>query len=191
MNATRMNGRIQERRRGYRTGFGRAGFTLMEVVISVGVLAVAVPVVLAMVVAGGESSRIADDETRAVLVARSVVEEIRAAREGEGRVLRRKLDWPKFPATGDRLVLMVDGEGVLVRELEADRYASGERGGEARFLVSVKGVAAGPDRPDQNSPGGSTIEELSRVEVSVETPPVAAVKNRRKFVFVQLLHRDG
>ena len=154
----------------------------MEVVISVGVLAVVVPVVLAMIIAGGESSRIAGDETRAALIARSVVQEIRAAREGRGLVLEDKLDWPKFPAGAERLVLAVDGDGEIVTELGAEEYQSGERDQELRYLVSAKGELHRPD-------GLPESEVLSRVEVSVETPPAARAEDRRKFVFVQLLHR--
>jgi hypothetical protein len=155
----------------------------MEVVISVGVLAVVVPVVLAMIIAGGESSRIAGDETRAALIARSVVEEIRAARDGGGLVLKDPLAWPKFPAGAERLVLAVDADGKIVTELGAEEYESGERDGELRYLVSAKGEWHRPD-------GLPDSEVLSRVEVSVETPPAAKAEDRRKFVFVQLLHRD-
>ena len=162
---------------------GRGGFTLMEVVISVGVLAVVVPVVLAMIVAGGESSRIAGDETRAALIARSVVQEIRAAREGGGLVLEDQLPWPEFPAGAERLVLAVDRDGRIVEDLEAGVYESGERNPELMYLVSAKGELHRPD-------GLPESEVLSRVEVSVETPPAAKAEDRRKFVFVQLLHRD-
>lgn len=169
--------------RGRCKGIERHGFTLMEVVISVGVLAVVVPVVLAMVIAGGESSRVASDETQASLIARSVADEIRAARDGEGRILKGELEWPKFPTNGDRVVFAVARGGELVKELGAGGYATGEKDGEVRYLVSAMGVEHQPENlPDS--------EGLSRVEISVETPPAAKVEDRRKFVFVQLMHRD-
>ena len=164
-------------------GIKAKGFTLMEVVISVGILAVVVPVVLAMLVAGGESSRIASDETQAALIARSVVQEIRAARDGEGRILKETLAWPDFPAKGDRLVFGVDRDGAIVGQLGADVYMTGERDVEVKYLVSATG-----DR--HRSDGLPDSEVLSKVAVSIETPPAAKTEDRRKFVFVQLLHRD-
>ena len=81
------------------------------------------------------------------------------------------------------MVFAVARDGELVRELSADKYATGERDGEAMFLVSVRGLKHQPR-------GLAESERLSRVELSVERPPAAKAEDRRKFVFVQLMHRD-
>lgn len=161
----------------------RSGFSLMEVVISVGVLAVAVPVIMAMMVAGTRSSRVATEETQAALVVRTVLQELRAARDGKGALVEGSLAWPEFPAGGGRLVFSVNAEGELVEQLGAAKYGTGVQDREVRYLVSASG---GVYRRD----GEPDSEVLSRVVVSVETPPVAKAEDRRQFEFVQLVHRD-
>lgn len=161
----------------------RRGFTLMETVVSVGVIAVMVPIVMAFTVAGGESSRTAANETRSSLLARTVAHEIRLARDGAGQVLDGPLTWPDFPGGGERLVLSADRDGRLLQQLAAETYAQGLRDREVDFLVSVRGEA----RPVDGVTGDAV---LSQVEISVEFPPAAAAENRRKFTYVELMHRD-
>ena len=165
----------------YRTA--RDGFSLMEVVIAVGVLAVAIPVVMAMLVAGTRSSRVATDETQAALIARSVMQEIRAARDGQGALVEGALGWPEFPSGAERLVFSVDAGGEMLAELGTGDYESGLRDGEVQYLVSVMGTR-------QPLEGRPDVDVLSKVVVSVETPPGARPDDRRKFEFVQLVHRD-
>ena len=52
------------------------GYTLTEVVLAMGVAAVAVPLALGLILAGLEGSRQAERETRSVMTARSVFEEL-------------------------------------------------------------------------------------------------------------------
>jgi len=159
------------------------GFSLMEVVIAVGVLAVAIPVIMAMMVSGLRSSRVATDETQAALIARSVMQEIRSARQGTGGLVEGTLAWPEFPGGGDRLVFSVDAGGRLLERMEDGAYATGVREPDVQYLVSAAGT---PHRLE----GGADLEVLSKVVVSVETPPGARAEDRRKFEFVQLVHRD-
>ncbi len=168
---------------GGRTHRCSGGFSLMEVVIAVGVLAVAIPVIMAMMVAGTRSSRVATDETQAALIARSVMQEIRSARDGQGALVEETLPWPEFPAGGERLVFSVNVGGELVERLGDGEYATGLRDREVQYLVSAAGALHRlQDAPD--------VEVLSKVVVSVETPPGAKPEDRRKFEFVQLIHRD-
>lgn len=162
---------------------GRSGFSLMEVVIAVGVLAVAIPVVMAMLVTGNRSSRVATDETQAALIVRSVMQEVRSARDGRGALVEGTLPWPDFPSGGQRLVFSVDQEGRLAEQLEAGDYAAGVRDGEVKYLVSVAGAL----HPLEGQPD---LDVLSKVVVSVEGPPAAKPEDRRKFEYVQLMHRD-
>ncbi len=161
----------------------RGGFSLMEVVIAVGVLAVAIPVIMAMMVAGTRSSRVATDETQAALIARSVMQEIRSARDGKGGLVEGTLPWPEFPTGGERLVFSVDAGGRLVEQLGDGDYTTGLRDREVQYLVSAAGTL-------HRLPGSPDLEVLSKVVVSIETPPGAKPEDRRKFEFVQLVHRD-
>lgn len=162
---------------------GRSGFSLMEVVIAVGVLAVAIPVIMAALVAGARGSRVATDETQAALITRSVMQELRAARNGRGALVEGALSWPDFPADGERLVFSVDADGRLTALLGGGVYESGVRDRVARYLVS----ASGARHPLAGRPGPDV---LSRVVVSVETPPGAGPEDRRKYEYVRLMHRD-
>lgn len=160
------------------------GFSLIEVVLSVGVIAVMVPIVMAFTVAGGKSSRVASNETRSSLLARTVAHEIRAARSGEGRFIGGPISWPEFPVGGGRLVLSADRNGELLEALSSATYESGVLDPAVAFLIAVRGSEHSLDR-------GLTISEVvSKVEISIETPPGATAENRRKFVYVELMHQD-
>jgi hypothetical protein len=155
----------------------------MEVVIAVGVLAVAIPVIMGMMVTGTRSSRVATDETQAALIARSVMQEVRSARDGRGLLVDGTLPWPEFPAGGERLVFSAGAGGELLERLGDGEYASGLRDREVRYLVSATGTRHRLEAmPDE------TV--LSKVVVSVETPPGAKPEDRKKHEFVQLVHRD-
>ena len=156
------------------------GFTLMESVISVGLLALVIPLVVALVAASGTASRSATDDTKAAFMARSVMEEIVAAREGGGDLIEEELEWPEFPGPGGRYVITADDEGNLLSLLEAGAYETGvdERG--VAYLISVRGE-------QQDFPVHPELQSLSKVEIMVEFPAIAPRDNRRSRTFIQLL----
>lgn len=161
----------------------RRGFSLMEVVISVGVIAVMVPIVLAFTVEGGKSSKVASDETRSSLLARTAAREVDAAMEGISEVIGGTLPWPEFPEGGGRIVLSANRDGELLEQLEAGDYVTGVRDREVAYLVSIRGVGHQLETVDDSS-------VLSRVEISIETPAAAGEEDRRKFVYTELMHND-
>ena len=122
-----------------RTGTKNGGFTIMEIVISVGLLALVIPLVIALTAASGQASRSASDDTKAAFVARSVLQEIAEARSGSGQLIEGELDWPEFPVEGDRYVFAVDIDGVLVGQLSTREYESGSRDSKVAYLVSARG----------------------------------------------------
>lgn len=155
----------------------------MEVVISVAIIGIVIPVVMAMTVAGGRSSAEAVDETRAMFLVRSVMEEIELARRGSGQFIEGELGWPEFPDGGGRLVLLADRGGALLEAAEGPDYEQGVSLPEAAYVVSVRGVFHPlPDRPENR--------DLSKVEITVETPARADSDNRRKMRFFRLWHPD-
>ena len=155
----------------------------MEIVISLGILAVVIPLVLALTAAGGRASREAGDDTRSAFIARSVAHEIMEARAGRGQLIEEALSWPRFPSAGERIVFAADREGNLLRRLEPGVYESGIREDEVAYLVSVRGE----EQLFEAHPGLAT---LSKVEISLEFPAVAGRENRRRRTFVQLMSPD-
>lgn len=153
----------------------------MEVVISVGVIAVMVPIVLAFTVTGGKSSKVASDETRSSLLARTAAREVDSAMEGASEVIEGTLSWPEFPAGGGRIVLSASRDGEILEQLEARDYLNGVSGREVGFLISIKGAEHFLDNVTDSS-------GISRVEISVETPAAAGEVDRRKFVYTELMH---
>ena len=93
------------------------------------------------------------------------------------------LPWPEFPASGERIAFLADGEGRIARVLGAGEYEAGvaEQGGA--YVISVQGE---PHTP----PGGAGTDVLSKVELRVEHPARATRDERRSSVFVRLMHRD-
>ncbi|NNC87436.1 MAG: type II secretion system protein [Akkermansiaceae bacterium] len=159
------------------------GFSLMEVVISVAIVGIVIPTVMALMVTGGRGSSEAADETRAILMVRSVLEELDRAREGKGEMLEGVLSWPDFPQGAERFVFTADRSGKLLAEAEAETYATGSRELEVAFLVTLKG-----ERHLLESVPAAN--DLSKVEITIETPPGAGEADRRKLRFVRLLHTD-
>ena len=116
-------------------------------------------------------------------MARTVAQEIRAARKGTGAFITEELPWPTFPEGGGRVVLTAAADGRLLGRVEESVYEPGVRDGSAVYVVSVRGADAGLE-------GGPAGGDVTRMEISVETPAVAAAEKRRKFVYVELVHRD-
>ena len=109
------------------------GFTLLEVIIAVGLFAAAFGGVFAVLAAGAESRRRAEDGTEAAVIATSLVAEARARfrspgplREVEGR------EWPANPRyTFDLryIQLDVDGDELFMRV-----RVNWLRGGSRRYV---------------------------------------------------------
>ena len=155
----------------------------MEVVISVGILGLVIPLVLALTVVAGQSGRWASDDTKATFLARTILEEVANARAGEGELIENTLPWPDFPVAGDRLLFTADRNGRLLESISAAGYETGVKERGVVYLVSVRGQKEVLKHLPQ-------VETLSRVEVSVESPAAAARKNRRSKKFTQLMDPD-
>ena len=98
---------------------GRRGFTLIEVLIAVGVFTVAFGGVFALLATGAESRRRAEDGTEASLIATSLVAEARARFRGDGPLQPVSgRPWPTNPRyTFDLDYIQLDkaGDEVFMR----------------------------------------------------------------------------
>jgi len=165
--------------------FRRRGLTLMETVVALGVLAVAVPLVLAAMGTALEVRRDAEVDTRAAFIARSLTADLRAASAGGGRIFHPHGDAfrPRVPLAGDftesaeavPVLLGFDRAGGFVRRLSGAEYAAGVAGAELGFLVELTGEADPREA------------RLARVRLQVESPAPAAAAQRHKLRFMVLI----
>lgn len=163
------------------------------------VMAVSVPLILGLVVAGGEASRQAERETRGVMTARTVFEEIRRAQNGNSAFIDEvDLPWAEnteesmmdgtASASGDEadewLIFELNVDGDILRksdDMEYDGRWSGE-GVEVVSLAAVRGYFQ--EVEDVELADGEPLN-VFLVEVRVETPARAEAKNRTRLTFVR------
>lgn len=181
----------------------KRGYTLTEVILAMSVVAVAVPMILGLVVAGGESSRKAERETRAVITARSVFEELSLASRGNSEFIS-ELDLPWSEAEvnagqeggggGGTIGDSSDEDDWLLLELNRDGDILGVATGmeyEGRWEgegLDVTGIAAVRGYLEEVEGVVLTDGELLtvfRVEVRVEAPARAELKDRDSFSFLK------
>ena len=100
-------------------GFASPAFTLIEVLIAVGIFATAFAGVFAVLAAGAESRRRAEDGTEAAIIATSLAAEARARfREAGSLTPVKDRPWPTNPRYAfdlDYIPLDKDGEEVFMR----------------------------------------------------------------------------
>jgi type II secretory pathway pseudopilin PulG len=183
------------------------GYTLTEVILAMAVMAVAVPLVLGLVVASGESSRQAERETRAVITARSVFEELRRAQEGSSDLIRaNELPWGSGPLNtfaagvggggaisgpsgsesggGEWLILELDRGGEilgLADDMEYEERWDGEDS-EVVAIAAVRGYLQEVENVELVA--GEPLR-VFRVELRIESPARAAARDRESLLFLK------
>jgi len=183
------------------------GSTLTEVMLAMAVVAITVPLTLGLVLAGGEGSRLAEQETRAVMTSRSVFEELRRAQNnnsafidvadlpwGTGNLLNvtgglaggGSIGGNLDTRTGDAewLILELNKEGEIIGlasdMLYDDRWDG--RNNEVTALAAVRGYSQ--EIEDVEVVAGEPLM-VFRIEVRVETPARAEAEDRRRTVFIK------
>ncbi|MEM7147504.1 MAG: hypothetical protein AAF591_20480 [Verrucomicrobiota bacterium] len=179
------------------------GFTIVEVVVAIGIFAVAVLPLIALMAMGVQSNQESAERSRAAMIAESIFSELRQSSSATGPIVRVRSDGsPKnqywgTPGSlsaipGREVYLAYDADGEVVNEYGAGRYGTGDPSAPMEVTAIVK-VAF----EDAESGGklykdaGSEIEEskgLIKVEVSVEYPVVAAAESRRAYTFVAYMN---
>lgn len=149
------------------------GATLVEAVISVGVLAVAVPLVLGAIAEAGKSGSSAQAETRSAWIVPACMEEIRAVRDGKPKYFTRVPVGQPFPPAGDVWALAFSPDGRPVGRLDRTQYERGTReldGNPVRF-IAVLGAAEKPQARTVGTP-------MLHARIAIEYPS-SAPANRR------------
>jgi hypothetical protein len=155
----------------------RAGTSLLETTIAMGVLALAIPLVFAAVAASGDSGRAAEAETRAGWIVPACLREIDASRAGISGYFPKTDAGEAFPAAGKIWALGFSAGGALAGAVEREEYERGTAKAASRPIRYFARLAAEPER---SATGPATL----RVRVSVEYPSSAPVGKRRSLDFL-------
>jgi len=96
----------------------KSGMTLIEVVVALGVIAFAIPVIFAMIGATGTKRRDIEADTRAAWLARDVQREVFSAwaRPVRSSPFDAELDFPAFASKDHPEILLYDGEGNFLKK---------------------------------------------------------------------------
>lgn len=160
--------------------FARRGTSLIEVVLAMGVLAVAFPLVFAAFAKSGESAAAAKAETRCSWIIPACMDEIEAARSGKSSLIPRRQPGVPFPAAGEALVLAFTDDGRPLGRVSAQAYQGGTRtlaGERVRYLVAIRTEAALQATP---LPG---VPPMLNLQLTLEYPAAAPARKRRSIEF--------
>jgi hypothetical protein len=160
--------------------------------LAMAVMAVTIPLVLALVVAGGESSREAERETRSVMTARSVFEEVRRARVGNSDLVEEgELPWgegeagPSFSGEeSEWLTFELDREGRLLGVADGVDYEEGLSGDspEVTAFAAIRGRMAVLEGTTDAE--GEPLE-LFQLELRIESPARGVARARERNLFIK------
>ena len=158
----------------------RRGVSLVETMVSIGVLAVVAPLAIAALLKGGEGGTAARAETRAPVIVESCLDEIKIARDGISKNLPALIPGQAF-GSGEVMCLAYRRDGVLLGPVAGSAYEAGigkvaEQ--DVAFLARLEGTL------DTERPG---FPPLLKVKVTIEHPAVAGSLKRRRMEFLTKL----
>jgi prepilin-type N-terminal cleavage/methylation domain-containing protein len=152
------------------------GVSLVEVMVSIGVLAVAAPLALAALMRAGEGTGASRAETRAPLIVENCMSELAMARKGSAEHLPAMLPGEEFGRT-DVLCLAFGADGGLLGRIDGGEYDAGAgsvASRDAYYLATLQGAA------DEERTG---FPPMLQVKVTIEYPSIAPSERRRKMEF--------
>ena len=127
----------------------RAGVSLMETVVAVGVLAIAVPLAFAAMTKATSVGSSARAETRAPAIAERCLLEVKAAQKGESAFLPPIEPAVSFPGEGDVMALGFSREGRILGVVAKEDFQAGLRekmGGEdVDYVARITGRFDDPE----------------------------------------------
>ena len=145
-----------------------SGFSLVEAVVALGVLAVAVPLGMAALAGAVASDGVARADAVAPGIVATCLEELRAAKQGGGR-------WLPAVETGELLAgkswrLGFSSAGEVIGYVEPETDQTGCRDGRMAYLAKMEWIGAD--------------EAAGKVRVTVGFPVAARAEVRKKVEFV-------
>lgn len=170
--------------------FFASGMTLMEVVIAIGIMAFAVPLIFTAISSAGASRLAAEADTRSVWLAREVQRQMLLKWSDDSSVSDQSVITASFPfpqtGTGDSTqTLIFDNEGEFVSEgSTSDQEAPSAISGAA-YVVTISAEAYTP-------PGTTSGQDtLAKVRIDVANPAKTAPGQRSQYRYVFITTRQG
>jgi uncharacterized protein (TIGR02598 family) len=178
----------------FRASEGASGFSLIEVVIAIAVIAVALVGILGLFPIALDAATNSQQETQAALIARTLYTDLDSRSDTKRLLLvstnstdsNAEPDTKEIDLTEQTISWMAyNTDGQPLGKIEEGVFNIGKK--EAAFLARVK------VDPQQAIPNGtnSTVNDLSRIEVSVQAPGSAPEKARKKYTFISLFRQGA
>jgi len=153
------------------------GATLVEATISLGVLAVAVPLVFGAIFQAGRSGIDSELDNRSTAIIPACLAAVERARVGSPGWFDPSPSGTIFPANGDVWALAFSEDGRVLGRLTKTEYEQGlkqKEGEPVRYLASL---SAAPQTA--NPPPDSPL----RLTITIEQPAIATAKRRSQIEF--------
>jgi uncharacterized protein (TIGR02598 family) len=174
---------LRPKRKGRKTKTPREpqGFTLIEIVLAIGILSFALVGILGLFPVALETARESKEETMMAQIAQSIEADIRRADGPEAQIMAIGFN-PAAPSAHRPLRLDASNELLLAfgsngrpwtAQPSAAQYASGLSGPD--YLAKVTSTFNPPDHPG-----------LTRIDISVESPAAAPAPARKALHFTVL-----
>ena len=158
------------------------GLTLMEAVIAKGVIAFALPLIVAATSQSAKTRISAEADTRSAWLAQDVQRQlIDRWNDRTSVAFAAKPQFPDFASATTPIVILYDNDGVFIQEGTPLEFANGSTNERASYLVTVYGVGTTPNNLT------TTENNLSRVIISVENSAKASATKRSRNVFTMLI----
>jgi type II secretory pathway pseudopilin PulG len=163
----------------------RRGLTLMEAVIALGVIAFAVPLIVAATSQSSKTRISAEADTRSAWLAQDVQRQLIDSWNDRVTItFPTKPMFPDFGTASSPIVLLYDNDSAFVQTGTPQEYTNGSTNQRASYLVSVYGIGTTPHNLT------TTERNLSRVIISVENSAKAMATKRNRNVFTLLIPRQ-
>jgi len=159
----------------FRVTRGRSAFTLVEVVIALGVTTFCIMVLLALLPVAVSTAQKSRGETRAAYLAEQIVSDLRSSSFANATIVSLTngtlATLPAFGlATNSTYCVACDGANDVLATAAASQYASGDTSAGVDYLVQVTVVP-------------TNLTNLAAVAVEVSAPAQAALGARMRYDF--------
>jgi prepilin-type N-terminal cleavage/methylation domain-containing protein len=153
----------------------KSGMTLIEVVVALGVIAFAIPVIFAMIGATGNKRRDIEADTRSAWLAREVQREVFStwARPVRSSLFGAELDFPEFGTPENPEILLYDGEGNFLKKGSSSDLLAPCQLPRAVYVVTVYATKIEPN----------SAKKLSHLWLRVLHPARAQAQKRSQYAY--------